>query len=54
MIIFVKGRSQDYFLSNHGERANIVKHSDNLILDGEHHMQKNQVKFLFIIKCHTF
>ena len=34
------GRSQEYFTSTRGERAEVKKHQDNLTLEGEHTMQK--------------
>jgi len=36
------GRSQDYFQGTRGDRAQIVKHHDNLTLEGSHSMEKVQ------------
>ncbi len=40
--IYFLGRSQDYFKGTRGERAEVVKHRDNLTLEGTHSMEKNQ------------
>ena len=36
------GRSQDYLQGTRGERAEVVKHKDNLTLEGAHSMEKTQ------------
>ena len=40
--VIFSGRSQDYFQSTRGERAQVVKHKDNLTLEGAHSMEKTQ------------
>ena len=45
IMIFIStflGRSQDYFKGTRGERAEVVKHRDNLTLEGAHSMEKTQ------------
>ena len=36
----ISGRSQEYFQSTHGERADVVRQHDNLSLEGKHTMTK--------------
>ena len=38
-LVVIAGRSQEYFTSTHGERAAVVRHKDNLSLEGSHSMK---------------
>ena len=42
MLILFSGRSQEYFQGTRGDRAQVVKHKDNLTLEGSHSMEKIQ------------